>query len=98
MRCGKTGCACKTDPPQLHGPYIQWTRTVDGKTVTRYLSPEQLERYQPWFDNARRLKELIAKLEIASVHALQSEDRQAHTASDSPTSRRSTRRRGGTKP
>jgi hypothetical protein len=98
MRCGKAGCACKADPPQLHGPYIQWTRTVDGKTLTRYLSPEQLERYQPWFDNARRLKELAAKLEIASVQALQSEDRQAHTASDSPTSRRPTRRRGGTKP
>jgi len=31
MRCGKATCACKTDPTALHGPYIQWTRTVDGK-------------------------------------------------------------------
>ena len=23
MRCGKNGCACKADPPALHGPYIQ---------------------------------------------------------------------------
>ena len=75
MRCGKPGCACKTDPPALHGPYIQWTRTVDGKTVTRFLTEDQLARYQPWFDNARRLKELVAKLEIASVHALESERR-----------------------
>lgn len=99
MPCGKPGCACKAEPPELHGPYIQWTRTVEGKTVTRYLNPEQLERYQPWFDNARRLKELVAKLEIASTHALESEGRtHAPTASASPTSRRSTTRRGDTKP
>jgi hypothetical protein len=71
MRCGKTGCACKHDPPTLHGPYIQWTRTVDGKTVTRYLSQDQLDRYQGWFDNARRVKDIVAKLEIASLHAIE---------------------------
>jgi hypothetical protein len=71
MPCGKSSCACKADPPTLHGPYIQWTRTVDGKTVTKLLSEDQLARYQPWFDNARRLKELIAMLQIASVHAVE---------------------------
>lgn len=71
MRCGKPGCACKNDPPALHGPYIQWTRTLEGKTVTRYLSQDQLDRYQAWFDNARRLKEIVAKLEIASLHAIE---------------------------
>jgi hypothetical protein len=75
MRCGKPGCACQTDPPARHGPYIQWTRTIDGKTVTRLLTDEELARYQPWFDNARRLKELVAKLQIASVHALEAERR-----------------------
>lgn len=71
MRCGKRRCACKADPPALHGPYIQWTRTVAGKTVTRFLTADQLARYQPWLDNARQLKDLIAKLETASVHALE---------------------------
>ena len=80
MRCGKVRCACKADPPTLHGPYIQWTRTVDGKTVTRFLSAEELARYQPWFDNARRLKDLVAKLEIVSLQAIESEDRRARTA------------------
>ena len=51
----------------LHGPYIQWTRAVGGKTVTKYLSEEQLERYQPWFDNARRLRKLVSELEEASL-------------------------------
>jgi hypothetical protein len=68
-RCGKPACACRADPPALHGPYIQWTRTVHGKTVTRLLTEDQLARYQPWFDNARRLKDLIAKLEAASLAA-----------------------------
>lgn len=71
MRCGKPGCACGADTPRLHGPYTQWTRTVDGKTVTRYLSAEQLARYQDWFDNAGRLKQIVAKLEIASLHAVE---------------------------
>ncbi|MFN2503622.1 MAG: DUF6788 family protein [Acidimicrobiales bacterium] len=93
MRCGKPGCACKGDPPALHGPYIQWTRTVDGKTVTRFLSQEQLARYQPWFDNARRLKELVAKLEIASVQALEVERRAARTTVSQRQTRRSGRRR-----
>ena len=42
-----------------------------GTTVTKYLSETQLASYQPWFDNARRLKDLIAKLEIASLQAIE---------------------------
>ncbi len=73
MRCGKGGCACHDDPPTLHGPYIQWTRAIGGRTVTRYLSEKELARYQPWFDNARRLKDIVAKLEVASLHTLELE-------------------------
>lgn len=69
VRCGKAVCRCKADPPQLHGPYIQWTRKVDGRTRTRLLTKEQLARYQPWFDNARRLRELLAELERVSLQA-----------------------------
>jgi hypothetical protein len=65
--CGKPGCRCAADPPVLHGPYIQWTRKVNGKTVTKLLSPEQRDRYQPWFDNARRLRELLTELEALSL-------------------------------
>jgi len=90
MRCGKPGCACKADPPALHGPYIQWTRTVDGKTVTRFLTEDELARYRPWFSNARRLKELVAKLEIASVHALEAE-RHPRTTDSKASARRSRR-------
>ena len=70
MRCGKQACRCKADPPQLHGPYIQWTRTVEGKTVTKLLTAEQLGRYQPWFDNARNLRALASELESVSIDAI----------------------------
>ena len=69
MRCGKANCRCKADPPILHGPYLHWTRTVAGKTVTRTLTPDQTSRYQAWFDNARRLRELITDLEARSLQA-----------------------------
>lgn len=92
MRCGKPGCACKHDPPTLHGPYIQWTRTVDGKTVTRYLTQDQLGRYQQWFDNARRLREIVAKLEIVSLHAVEQSEAASASTADASTPSGSRRR------
>lgn len=66
-RCTSKGCRCQADPPQQHGPYLDWTRKVAGKTVTRRLSRQQYERYRPWFDNARRLRELTSQLEDLSL-------------------------------
>lgn len=66
-RCGSPTCACQRDPDQLHGPYLSWTRKIDGKTVTRNLSPDQVERYRAWFDNAKRLRQLVNELEAMSV-------------------------------
>lgn len=68
-RCGNPTCRCRGEPPQLHGPYPTWTRKVDNKTVTRTLTTEQVERYQPWFDNARRLREILTELEALSLQA-----------------------------
>jgi len=69
MRCGRVSCACKADPPKLHGPYTYWTRKERGRTIARLLSPEQTELYQPQIDNARRLRELVTALEALAVHA-----------------------------
>lgn len=65
----------EANPPVLHGPYWHWTRTVAGKTQSRSLTEEQAQRYQPWFDNARRLRELLTDLEERSLRAfLDAED------------------------
>jgi hypothetical protein len=61
--CGKPGCRCHADPPRLHGPYAEWTRKIGGKTVTRRLTPAELADYQPLFDNARKLRALLAELQ-----------------------------------
>ena len=68
-RCGTPSCRCHTDPDRLHGPYLSWTRKVGGKTVTRNLSAAQAERYQPWFNNAKRLRELTNELETLAIQA-----------------------------
>jgi hypothetical protein len=68
--CGNRGCRCHADPPQLHGPYLSWTRKVDGKTVTRTLDPDQAERLRPLLDNARRLRELVSALEALALQEL----------------------------
>jgi hypothetical protein len=66
-RCGNPNCRCHTDPDYRHGPYRSWTRKVAGKTVTRNLNDDQLQRYQNWFDNDRRLKALVSELEELSI-------------------------------
>ena len=74
-RCGQPDCRCHADPPQLHGPYHQWTRKKDGKTATRILSDDQLADYAPWFDNHRRIRELVAELEALSLDIAENDPR-----------------------
>jgi hypothetical protein len=67
--CGKPVCRCKADPPVLHGPYLSWIRKSDSKPITRKLTPDQEQRYRPWFDNARRLQQLVTELQNLSIEA-----------------------------
>lgn len=68
-RCGNPGCSCHDEPPKLHGPYQTWTRAVKGKTVTRNLTEDQVSRYTPWLDDARRLRKLVSELKELSLRA-----------------------------
>lgn len=77
-RCGKSNCACHADPPRLHGPYLQWSRQVDGKTTHANLTEDQLADYQPFFDNARRLRALVEELEALTLTAVESDPRWKH--------------------
>ena len=63
LACGKPGCRCHADPPRLHGPYAEWTRKIGGKTITRRLTARELTEYQPLFDNAKKLRALLAELQ-----------------------------------
>jgi hypothetical protein len=41
IKCSKPGCACAHDPKARHGPYFSLTRSVGGKTRSRFLNREQ---------------------------------------------------------
>ena len=66
-RCGKPGCRCHADPPVLHGPYWQWTRKLNGKTITRLVPGDRLDDYRQWLDNHSRLRALVAELEALTL-------------------------------
>jgi hypothetical protein len=74
--CGKPGCRCRAVPPRLHGPYAEWTRKIGGKTVTRRLSPAELTEYQPLFDNAKKIRALLAELQDLTLQVIRKGDRQ----------------------
>lgn len=74
-RCGRPNCRCQGDPPRLHGPYHQWTRKVDNKTVTRVFNDDQFADYGPWFDNERELRSLVAQLEALSLAIVERDPR-----------------------
>lgn len=61
-RCGKSRCACKADPPQLHGPYYRWTGFVHGKRTTRTLSKEAAAECKRRIRNYRKLLRKMAQL------------------------------------
>lgn len=67
--CGTPACRCHADPPTRHGPYFQYTRKVDGKTLTRRLTAEQADRYREWIANRRRLDELTEQMDQISRQA-----------------------------
>lgn len=69
MPCGKSGCVCQESPPQLHGPYYQWTRKIRGKTVTVRLTPEQADHLRRWIESGRELNRIVAQMERLSLRA-----------------------------
>lgn len=67
--CYKPGCRCMAEPPRLHGPYHQWSRAMNGKTVSRRLTEAEAEIYAEWIANRRELKRVIAEMEEVSGKA-----------------------------
>ena len=69
--CGKPNCRCHADPPALHGPYAEWTRKIGGKTVPRRLTPAELADWQPLFDNAKKIRALLAELQDLTLEIIE---------------------------
>ena len=80
MACGKAGCRCQADPPELHGPYYQWTRKAQGKTVTVRITRDEAAIVKTWITNGRKLTQLVRQMEKV---ALRITDRQLRNVRDS---------------
>jgi len=68
-RCGKPNCRCMTEGI-LHGPYYQWTRKIQGKTVNINLERQAALTVKEWIQNNRRLHKLCGNLEKKSLDVL----------------------------
>ena len=71
--CGKRRCRCHADRPVLHGPYAEWSRKIGGTTVTRRLSHAELAAWQPFFDNAGKIRALVAELHQCTLQAIEAD-------------------------
>jgi len=67
--CANPGCHCHGDPPARHGPYLQYSRKVGGKTISRRLTPQQAQDYREWIANRRTLDELTNEMDQLSQQA-----------------------------
>jgi len=59
MKCGQAGCACQHDPKAAHGPYFTLTQKVEGKTHSRYISPEQAPAVRRQIESGRQFRERV---------------------------------------
>ena len=59
MKCGQAACTCQHDPKAAHGPYFTLTQKVEGKTRSRYVSPEQAAVVQRQIESGRQFRERV---------------------------------------
>jgi len=67
MRCGTPNCRCMANPPQLHGPYYQWSYKVKGKTRSVRLTEEHAGYCEMYLKNHRQLRRLVRQMEQHSI-------------------------------
>ena len=66
-RCGKLNCACKGQPPRLHGAYYRWTGFIGGKRTTKTISRQTALECKRRIQRFRKLQREIERLVRASL-------------------------------
>ncbi|MDA1267154.1 MAG: hypothetical protein O2816_18900 [Planctomycetota bacterium] len=59
MKCSKPGCRCAEHSEARHGPYYSWTRSVKGRTQSRYLSAEQAQLVHRQIQAGQRFRQQL---------------------------------------
>lgn len=70
-QCGKQNCRCNGEPPQLHGPYVQWGYSQGRERITRRLSTQQTARYRPAIERGRQFMDLLVELDQAEIRRVE---------------------------
>lgn len=65
--CGRSGCRCKADPPQKHGPYYQLSFSFRGKNTSEFVRREELPRVREQIRNYKRLRTLLDQWTAATM-------------------------------
>ncbi len=68
-RCGKAYCACRADPPRLHGPYWHFSAKQHGKTVNKRLTEHDARLYEEWIANDRKVRSLLEEMRAVAAKA-----------------------------
>ena len=61
-QCGKPNCACKANPPKLHGTYYRWTGFIAGQRTTKTISKQQAEECQRRIKNYHALQHQLDQI------------------------------------
>lgn len=61
-KCGKPNCHCAQEGDRGHGPSWSLTRKKKGKTVTKIIPPDEVERTKEQLEEYRRLRDLTSEL------------------------------------
>lgn len=59
MKCGQAACACQHDPKAAHGPYFTLTQKAEGRTRSRYVSPEQAPVVRRQIESGRQFRQRV---------------------------------------
>ena len=62
MTCGNPKCPCSRNPEKLHGPYHQLSWKEKGKSVSRFLSADEVPLYLEWIDNRQKLTAITDRM------------------------------------
>lgn len=65
-QCGKKNCRCQQEKRYWHGPYWIWTRKEKGKTITKTLNKNQIQRFKKSSKNMKEINRLIEKWKTLS--------------------------------
>jgi len=56
-----------------YGPYYQWTRKINGKTITVNLSKAQVDLFRKAIDNNRKSEQILSEMRRISIQRLENE-------------------------